>query len=149
MACAPRANTDYRENAPAAKRNSLPRGLRTESLEAYRVRPIPFPGVYENMKHPDMKELYRSPNGDTWFLARDPTTGLAFVRHVANASSGGHVTEIEIGAFLREPRHPEHEALLRLIGAFVGDTNGTATEDGLPAVTTDPRVARGNRKRRP
>ena len=77
-----------------------------------------------------MRELYRSPNGDTWFLARDPNTGLAFVRHVANASSGGHVTEMEIGEFLREPRHPENEALLRLIGSLVRDTKGTATQDG-------------------
>ena len=26
-----------------------------------------------------MRQLYRSPNGDTWFLARNPETGLAFV----------------------------------------------------------------------
>jgi hypothetical protein len=35
-----------------------------------------------------------SPNRDSWFLARDPETGLAFVRHEANAPSGGQVTEI-------------------------------------------------------
>ena len=27
------------------------------------------------------RQLYRSPNGDSWFLARDPATGSAFVRH--------------------------------------------------------------------
>src|SRR5204863_9406723 len=37
----------------------------------------------------EMKQLYRSQNGDTWFLARDPATGSAFVRHQAHASSGG------------------------------------------------------------
>src|SRR5437588_1953593 len=100
------------------------------------------------MKCGDMRELYRSPNGDTWFLARDPTTGSAFVRHVANPSSGGHVTELELGAFLREPRHPEHEALLRLIGSFVSDTNGTAMQDRSSAGNTNPKVARGNRNRR-
>ena len=36
-----------------------------------------------------IEQLYRSPNGDTWFLARDPATGLGTVRHQANASSGG------------------------------------------------------------
>jgi hypothetical protein len=36
-----------------------------------------------------MEQLYRSPNGDTWFLARDPATGWGTVRHQANASSGG------------------------------------------------------------
>jgi hypothetical protein len=45
------------------------------------------PGKYR------MEQLYRSPNGDTWFLARDPATGLGSVRHQANASSGGQVTE--------------------------------------------------------
>jgi hypothetical protein len=48
-----------------------------------------------------MEQLYRSPNGDTWFLARDPMTGSAFVRHRANASSGGQVTDVEIDEFLR------------------------------------------------
>jgi hypothetical protein len=48
----------------------------------------------------ETRQLYRSPNGDTWFLARDPATGMVFVRHQANAPSGGHVTDIELGAFL-------------------------------------------------
>ena len=68
-----------------------------------------------------MTPLYKSPNGDSWFLARDPATGLAFVRHQANAPSGGQVTDIEIGAFLSGPRNPEHEALLRLIGTSILD----------------------------
>jgi len=59
----------------------------------------------------DARQLYRSPNGDTWFLARDPETGLAFVRHQANAPSGGQVTDIELGAFLSASGSPEHEAL--------------------------------------
>jgi hypothetical protein len=57
------------------------------------------------------RELYRSPNGDTWFLAGDPETGSAFVMHQANAPSGGQVTEIEISAFLSGPRNPERDAL--------------------------------------
>src|SRR5712675_49046 len=52
----------------------------------------------------DARQLYRSPNGDTWFLARDPATGSAFVRHQANAPSGGQVTDIELGAFLGRAR---------------------------------------------
>jgi hypothetical protein len=54
----------------------------------------------------EARQLYRSPNGDTWFLARDPATGSAFVRHQANAPSGGHVTDIELGAFLRTREIP-------------------------------------------
>ena len=83
-----------------------------------------------------MEQLYRSPNGDTWFLAPNPTTGLAFVRHQANASSGGQVTDLEIGAFLNGPMHPEQEALLRVIGASIVDPQGAEVEDEPPAADT-------------
>ena len=64
----------------------------------------------------ETRELYSSPNGDRWFLGRDPATGDVFVRHEPNAPSGGEPTHIDIGAFLsRGPRNPEHKALLRLI----------------------------------
>jgi len=74
------------------------------------------------------RELYSSPNGDQWFLARDPTTGNVFVRHEANVPSGGRVTNIDLGAFLsRVERNPEHQALLRLIGTLVeGRSEGSA-----------------------
>ena len=74
-------------------------------------------------------QLYRSPNGDTWFLARDPATGSAVVRHQANAPSGGHVTDIELGAFLSGAGSPEHEALLRLIGASIFNPRGAEADD--------------------
>ena len=83
-----------------------------------------------------MRQLYRSPNGDIWFLARDPATGLAFVRHQANAPSGGQVTDIEIGAFLSGSRNPEQEALLRLIGALISDRQAANTDEDQPAVNT-------------
>lgn len=67
----------------------------------------------------EKRELYSSPNGDRWFIARDPATAHVFVRHEANLPSGGHSTDIDIGAFLsRGPRNPEHQALLRLIGTL-------------------------------
>jgi hypothetical protein len=84
----------------------------------------------------EMEQLYRSPSGDIWFLVRDPMTGLAFVRHQANVSSGGQVTDVEIGAFLSGPPDPEQEALLRVIGASMVDPHGTAVEDQLPAADT-------------
>ena len=84
----------------------------------------------------ETRQLYRSPNGDSWFLARDPATGLAFVRHQANAPLGGHVTDIELGAFLSGPGSPEHEALLRLIGASILNPLGAEADDGLLAVST-------------
>jgi hypothetical protein len=87
--------------------------------------------------HYGMEQLYRSPNGDTWFLVRDPATGLGTVRHQANASSGGQVTDLEIGAFLNGPPHPEQEALLRLIGAWIVEPQGTAVEDEPPGTETE------------
>src|SRR5262249_26468790 len=66
------------------------------------------------------RELYSSPHGDRWFLRRDPATGSVFIRHEANAPSGGHATEMDIATFLSGgPRNPEHQALLQLIGTLV------------------------------
>jgi hypothetical protein len=68
----------------------------------------------------ETRELYSSPNGDSWFLGHDPATGEVFVRHEPNALSGGRPSDIEIGAFLsRGERNPEHQALLRLIGTLI------------------------------
>ena len=93
----------------------------------YRI--VPANGIKDTARgsQPDnhgMAQLYRSGNGDTWFLAHDPTTGSAFVRHQANASSGGQVTDVEIDEFLRGPQNPERDALLRVIGASIVDPQG-------------------------
>src|SRR5262245_3565564 len=80
------------------------------------------------MNHAKTMQLYRSSNGDTWFLVRDPVTGMAFVRHEANIPSGGQVTDIPIDAFLSGPRNPEHQALLSLIGTSGLDTHGGDTD---------------------
>jgi hypothetical protein len=66
------------------------------------------------------RELYSSPNGDRWFLIREPS-GTVFIRHEANAASGGHVEHIELAAFLNSGRGPEHQELLRLIGTLVDE----------------------------
>lgn len=87
-------------------------------------------------QRPETRQLYRSPNGDSWFLARDPATGSAFVRHQANAPSGGQVTDIELGAFLSASGSPEHEALLRLIGASILNPRGADADDEPLAVNT-------------
>jgi hypothetical protein len=68
---------------------------------------------------PDRRELYRSPNGDTWFLGREPENGHAFIIHQPNAPSGGRLSHVELGTFLREGAGPEQQALLRLIGTLV------------------------------
>jgi hypothetical protein len=65
------------------------------------------------------RELYRSPNGDAWYLCRDEA-GRVYVQHEANLPSGGNVTQIELRAFLaRGAAGPEHQALLHLIGTLV------------------------------
>jgi hypothetical protein len=75
-----------------------------------------------------MRELYASPNGDRWFLARDPVDGHAFVVHEANLPSGGRHSQLEIGVFLKDGGHsPEHHALLSLIGSLV--TSGERGKD--------------------
>jgi hypothetical protein len=67
----------------------------------------------------DRRELYRSSNGDSWFLGREPTNGHAFIIHQPNAPSGGRLTHIELGEFLRTADGPQQQALLRLIGTLV------------------------------
>jgi hypothetical protein len=59
---------------------------------------------------------------------------LGTVRHQANASSGGQVTDVEIGDFLNGPRHPEQEALLHLIGNSIVYLQGAGVGDEPPAV---------------
>jgi hypothetical protein len=103
-------------------------GFRIVSAKGKEDTPLP--------QRADARQLYRSSNGDTWFLARDPETGSAFVRHQANAPSGGQVTDIELGAFLSGPGSPEHEALLRLVGASILNPRGAKADDGPLAVNT-------------
>jgi hypothetical protein len=66
------------------------------------------------------RKLYESPNGDRWYVIRDPS-GAVFVRHEANIASGGHVQHTEIGPFLASGNGPEQQELLRLIGTLVDE----------------------------
>ena len=68
----------------------------------------------------ETRELYHSPNGDRWHLARDVDSGRVFIRHEPNLPPGGQAADIEIGAFLsRRGLGPEHQELLRLIGTLL------------------------------
>lgn len=67
----------------------------------------------------ERRELYRSPNGDAWFLGREPADGQAFIIHQPNAPSGGRLSHIALGDFLRTADGPEQQALLRLIATLV------------------------------
>lgn len=65
----------------------------------------------------ERRELYRSPNGDLWFLAREPENGRAFVMH--QPVTGGRLSHIELAAFLSMAEGPAQKALLRLIATLV------------------------------
>ena len=67
----------------------------------------------------ERRELYRSPSGESWYLGREPGDGRAFVIHQPNGPSGGRLSHIELGEFLRNAGGPEQQALLRLIGTLV------------------------------
>jgi hypothetical protein len=65
------------------------------------------------------RQLYASPNGDRWFLVRQPSGDL-FIRHEANAASGGQVENLDLATFLmRAGSGPEHQELKRLLGTLV------------------------------
>ncbi len=68
------------------------------------------------------EDIYKSQNGDTWRLIRDAASGRTYVRHEANPSSGGHVTEVEVHEFLsRGGPGPEYAAIRELLGPPTDD----------------------------
>jgi hypothetical protein len=72
-----------------------------------------------------IEDIYRSSNGDRWLLVCDSDAGQAFVRHEANLSAGGQVTDMEIEDFLsRGGSGPEHAALREII-----ETHATSEKD--------------------
>jgi hypothetical protein len=68
--------------------------------------------------------FYKSSNGDTWSLTRDPTTGEPVVKHTPNLPSGGTPSHIDIASFLANGANgPEHQALRNA----THDASGAAT----------------------
>ncbi|HEX3996408.1 MAG TPA: hypothetical protein VHX39_34995 [Acetobacteraceae bacterium] len=62
------------------------------------------------------QHIYRSANGDHWSLMTDTSSGRKFVRHQANLSSGGHLTDTDVDDFLQiGGSGPEFAALRQLI----------------------------------
>jgi len=67
------------------------------------------------------QQVYRSANGDRWSLLTDTSSGRKFVRHQANPSSGGHVTDTDVEDFLAvDGSGPEFAALRSLLGQTSG-----------------------------
>ena len=69
--------------------------------------------------HAEYQRALPRPNGDVGTSRVIPIFGRVLVKHEANQSSGGHIAEIEIGAFISLGNGPEQQGLLRLI-ATVG-----------------------------
>jgi hypothetical protein len=68
--------------------------------------------------------IYRSANGDRWLLMTDTMSGRKFVRHEANQSSGGQLTDTDVEDFLDiGGSGPEFAALRDLIA---GSSQGSA-----------------------
>ena len=68
-----------------------------------------------------MHDIYRSSNGDTWQLVREVGSKSSTVRHTANLSSGGNVTDLSVEQFLAVNGHgPEHAALRVLLDTIPG-----------------------------
>ncbi len=85
----------------------------------------------------DAQDIHRSQNGDVWRLIRDGTPGRMLVRHEANASSGGHVTETAVEDFLRQGgAGPEYAALRKLLGARTPDAPTVSKPLGDPVATS-------------
>jgi hypothetical protein len=72
---------------------------------------------------PERRELYRSPNGDSWFLGREPTNGHAFIMHQPNAPSGGPANPYRSGRISAQRKWPGTTSIV----AFDRDTGGGAS----------------------
>jgi hypothetical protein len=77
------------------------------------------------------RELYRSSNGDCWYLCRS-TSGKIFVLHQANIPAGGRVSQIELGDFLARGYGPEQQALLQMIGSLIEPAPAETAENANP-----------------
>lgn len=62
--------------------------------------------------------LYRSDNGDAWFLTRYSGSNAQAVMHRPNPQSGGRVSYTKVDEFLKQGGNgPEHQALRQKIEA--------------------------------
>jgi hypothetical protein len=88
-----------------------------------------------------VEDIYASENGDRWQLVRDAASGRVFVRHKANPSSGGHITDMDVDWFLnRGGGGPEYAALRRLLdrpAEGVRDDEATAPSEAELVVSVE------------
>jgi len=89
----------------------------------------PASDVSKGAQSPPEQELYRSSNGDCWYLVREPGSERMLVRHQPNRASGGSSSLICVEDFLAEGHSPQQEALLRVIGRDRGQPRDTDRVD--------------------
>jgi hypothetical protein len=65
------------------------------------------------------REIYRSPNGDRWLLARGPETSRVFVRHEPTFPQVDRSWTLRSPFLIAAGNGPEKQELLRLIGTLV------------------------------
>jgi hypothetical protein len=93
--------------------------------------------------------LYRSGNGDCWSLMSDASSGGRFVRHEANPSSGGHLTDTDVEAFLAiRGSGPEFVALREMLGTSPG-VSVSALDSGRDEDQANPLEAAALRQEAP
>ena len=78
----------------------------------------------------EIRALYASPNGDVWHLIRNIQTGKLLVRHEANISSGGEITETDVHEFLKRPGEPPEKQALLSIAEEYGINEQPVSLDG-------------------
>src|SRR4051794_25006705 len=94
----PRREVDYREQAAQLRAMAKAAPHRTLAEELIRLAdqydrlaqgPNRAAIVSEEAQPAPEKELYRSSNGDCWYLVREPGSERMLVRHQPNRASGG------------------------------------------------------------
>lgn len=80
------------------------------------------------------RELYQSSNGDRWYLAHDTDSERLFVQHQANAPSGGHIEDFELGSFLNRAKgSPEHRALVLMLAELIKNDVKSDADELMPS----------------
>jgi hypothetical protein len=89
------------------------------------------------MMNAPSREFATSSNGDRWCLELDEASGVPHIVHQANLPSGGAITRMELGDFLRRQDSPERQALVVMIGTLVGQEEPVEATQTLRPRWTD------------
>lgn len=94
----------------------------------------------------DPQLLYKSSNGDAWYVLEHQNSAVARVRHVPAPASGGRTIEQDIDTFVAHPTGPEHGAALAWLKfhpAAAGARSNAIARGRPPISAAQVRAARG------